>query len=181
MFFLSETCRLEFSSSFFFPVRSVDIIRSINDVDYENVQFLLSEWEQFVLTIPSLLSSVSLLRQNESLQAEYSIIDDNIVDILSPLETTTQIWEYCEYLSPRFAIKFLPYRSLDDRLEFLLAIRNYKVDGFNRVYPSYSGMNLSHDELESLSAQKSSIEKAIFDLQHSMPKVLTQQYGGGRH
>ena len=36
------------------------------------------------------------------------------VDILSLFKTTKQIWECCEYLSPRIAIKFLPYRSLDN-------------------------------------------------------------------
>ena len=158
MFYLSKSCRIEFSSSFFFPVRTVDIIRSINDVDFEKAQFLPSEWEQFTSRIPSLLRSEANLRQSDA-SLYCSVIDDSIVDILSPLETTTQIWERCEYLSPRFAAKFLPYRSLDNHLEFVLAIRNYKVDGFNRVYPTYSGINLSHDELECLSEQKSNVQK----------------------
>ena len=170
MFYLSKSCRIEFSSSFFFPVRTVDIIRSINDVDFEKAQFLPSEWEQFTSRIPSLLRSEANLRQSDA-SLYCSVIDDSIVDILSPLETTTQIWERCEYLSPRFAVKFLPYRSLDNHLEFVLAIRNYKVDGFNRVYPIYSGINLSHDELECLSEQKSNVQKEINDLLHSTPKA----------
>ena len=170
MFYLSKSCRIEFSSSFFFPVRTVDIIRSINDKDYEKVQFLPSEWEQFTSRIPSLLKSEANLRQSDA-SIYCSVIDDSIVDILSPLETTTQIWERCEYLSSRFAAKFLPYRSLDNHLEFVLAIRNYKVDGFNRVYPTYSGINLSHDELECLSEQKSNVQKEINDLLHSTPKA----------
>ena len=170
MFYLSKSCRIEFSSSFFFPVRTVDIIRSINDVDFEKAQFLPSEWEQFTSRIPSLLRSEANLRQSDA-SLYCSVIDDSIVDILSPLETTTQIWERCEYLSPRFAVKFLPYRSLDNHLEFVLAIRNYKVDGFNRIYPTYSGINLSHDELECLSEQKSNVQKEINDLLHSTPKA----------
>ena len=170
MFYLSKSCRIEFSSSFFFPIRTVDIIRSINDEDYEKAQFLPSEWEQFTSRIPSLLRSEANLRQSDA-SLYCSVIDDSIVDILSPLETTTQIWERCEYLSSRFAAKFLPYRSLDNHLEFVLAIRNYEVDGFNRVYPTYSGINLSHDELECLSEQKSNVQKKINDLLHSTPKA----------
>ena len=176
MFYLSKSCRIEFSSSFFFPIRTIDIIRSVNDEDYEKVQFPPSEWEQFMSSIPFLLRSEANLRQSDA-SLYCPTIDDSIIDILSPLETTTQIWDRCEYLSPRFAIKFLPYRSLDDHLEFVLAIRNYKVDGFNRVYPIYSGLNLSHEELESLSEQKSIVEKVITELLHSTSKpspILTE-------
>ena len=75
MFFLSESCRIEFSSSFFFPVRTVDIIRSINDVDFEKAQFLPSEWEQFTSRIPSLLRSEANLRQSDA-SLYCSVIDD---------------------------------------------------------------------------------------------------------
>ena len=159
-FSLSEDCKVTLVSSFLHPIKSVEITKSIYGSTYQRASFCLSQWRKLIVQIPELLAAADYLRKDENLQPMIEIPGDDD-DFALPLDTIEQVWESCEYITPRYAFKFIPYQSSENRVDLILAARNYTVDGQQKIHPKPGGINLSLKELETLLSLKDTIEIVI--------------------
>ena len=162
-FFLSANCQVQIPPSLFLPLRSIQIIRSVNE-EYviESANFHLTEWKEFIDDVPFLIMLSNSLKKNKSLD-------------FFPLEKSKQdIWDLCEFQTSRFVGKLIPFTSIFGTKETLLRLRGYTIDAWGKIHPTEVGLDLWHEELLSLNEQRQDIATNISYLEQICPPYSTK-------
>ena len=162
-FFLSTNCQVQIPPSLFLPLRSIQIIRTVNE-EYviESVNFRLAEWKEFIDDVPLLITLSNSLKKNKSL------------DFLPLEKSKQQTWEFCEFQTTRLVGKLIPYTSIFGTKETLLRLRGYTIDVWGRIHPNEVGLDLWHEELLSLNEQRQDIARNISHLEQIRPLYSTK-------
>ena len=157
-FFLSANCQVQIPSSLFLPLRSIQVIRTVNE-EYviESLNFRLPEWKEFIDDVPLLITLSNSIKKNKSL------------DFLPLEESKQDTWEFCEFQTPRLVGKLIPYTSIFGTKETLLRLCGYTIDVWGKIHPNEVGLDLWHEELLSLNEQREDIANNILLLEQIRP------------
>ena len=158
IFAISSNCQVQIATSLFLPLRSIQIVRDVNqEYIIESVNFRLTEWKEFMVNVPLLVTLSNSLKKNKSL------------DFPPFEEIKPQTWEYCEFQTPRLVGKLIPFTSLFGTKETVLRLCRYTLDVWGRIHPSEVGLDLWYEELLTLSEQREEIASNISRLEQICP------------
>ena len=177
-FILPKNCQVQITTSQFLPLRSVKLVRSVDDEDYviESVNFRLAEWKEFLEAVPVFLQLMKALKKNKNL--DFPSLDE-VLNTSHPELLVKGTWEFVEYQSHRLVAKLIPYKSLIGTREVLLCIRGYKTDVWGRIHPSAFGLDLFQAEVDNLNDHRKEITDNISYLEKTCPPISSKNLFAG--